>query len=226
MVRQKTKIMLQWNNLSLECLLNIWTTQAKLVGSYQFCGQEGRVFNTLHIRTIRQKTCAGWHPGEWVAISKFVNEHTCNIFCGLPDLPAENIKSWWTFIASRQTCKQKLIVCIIWSGFHLSVKSNLHCFGLAFLTLVVDLKILLHFMSQSELKPKPVQTHSHIFFDWLTRFSVIGPNKNFAFSFMTLNWVLTDGWGWGNTIRQTLILVQTAGCVDGEWPGLLLHLHL
>ncbi len=85
-------------------------------------------------------------------------------------------------------------------------KMNCVCFGFALLRSVIGLKISRHFISQSELKPKPIATRSrtfsrascqlHVFassFDWFTLLSVsfvIGRSNNFGFGFTTLNWKL------------------------------------
>ncbi len=85
-------------------------------------------------------------------------------------------------------------------------KVNCVCFGFALLRLVIGSKILRHFLSQSEQKPKPIMTRSrtfshascrpHVFassFDWFTGLSVffvIGQSNYFGFGFTTLNWKL------------------------------------
>ena len=69
---------------------------------------------------------------------------------------------------------------------------------------MIGLKNSHHFFIQSEVKPKPIPTHSHSFsralhqlhvitssFDWFTGLLVsfvIGSSDHFGFSFMTLNW--------------------------------------
>ncbi len=72
--------------------------------------------------------------------------------------------------------------------------------------IVIGLKISHHFLSQSEVKPKPIVTHSrtfsrsscqlHVFassFVWFTGLCVsfvIGWSNYFGFGFTTLNWKL------------------------------------
>ncbi len=83
------------------------------------------------------------------------------------------------------------------------MKVNCDCFGFTLLRLVIGLKISHHFLSQSELQPKPIMTRLrtfsralcqlHVFalsFDWFTGLSVsfvIGQSNYFGFGFMTLN---------------------------------------
>ncbi len=78
-------------------------------------------------------------------------------------------------------------------------KVNCVCFGFALLRLVIGLKISRHFLSQSELKQKPIVTRSrtfsrascqlHVFassFDWFTGLSVsfvIGQSNYYGFWF-------------------------------------------
>ncbi len=88
-------------------------------------------------------------------------------------------------------------------------KVNCVCFGFR---LVIGLKISRHFLSQSEVKPKPIVTRArtfsrascrlHVFalsFDWFTELSVFfvigwsnyfGLGFSFGFGFTTLNWKL------------------------------------
>ena len=80
------------------------------------------------------------------------------------------------------------------------------CFSFALLRLVIGLKILCHFLNQSEVKPKPILTRSCTFsrasrqqrisasgFDWLKGLSVsfvVGWSDYFGFNFLQLIWKL------------------------------------
>jgi len=87
-----------------------------------------------------------------------------------------------------------------------SVKNNSYLLWFCIATLIDRLKNTLHFVIESDVKPKPIVTLSHSFsrafshllifascFDWFSELSgcfVIGQSDYFGFGFSTLNWKL------------------------------------
>ena len=102
-----------------------------------------------------------------------------------------------------------------WNGFHLSIESNSRLFGFASLRFVIGWKNSRYFLSQSEVKPKPIVTRSRTFSRASRPLHVLGSSFNwFTGSLCFLcDWPVWWLWFWFNVTQlKTALSAKEVTC--------------